>query len=407
MNASAKRRLPYWIESFTDFTSGTQSPLRFRTWAAIGILAGALERKVFMKAFKRTLYANLYILLIGGPGIGKTDALRNVSEFWEPLLDLHIAPSSVSRASLTDSLNNAARSILQPTTGTFEKFNSLQVCAEEFGTFLTQYETEFMSTLNHLYDCVRYTEKKRSMKDAIDIPKPHLNIIAATTPAWLSSVLPPTAWAEGFSSRLLMIFSQEAVKVDILQEDDTDEDLKKDLIHDLQLIHSMMGPMQMEEEFVERFRSWANMDFAPLPEHPKLEHYLPRRRIHFLKLCMILSVARSGDYTLRVVDFNRAQDLLLEAEAHMPDVFKSMTNGSDNNIIDETFSFVWNAYAKENQAITEQRIYHFISQRAPSYSVHKILEVMVNSGILVVAGVGTGLGGRNTYKPTPRASHNS
>lgn len=403
-NAAGARRLPSWIESFVDLTSGTQSPELFRRWAAVATLAGALERKVWLRAFNRTLFANLYILLIGGPGIGKTDALRNVTDFWQHLPDLHIAPDSVSRASLTDALAAAERSVLRPTEGTFVKFNSLQVCSEELGTFLTQYETEFMSTLNKLYDCTRYVEKKRSMKEPIEIKEPHLNIISATTPAWLSNALPDTAWAEGFSSRLLMVFSQERIKLDPFASRAQDEALQRDLVHDLNEVHQMYGLMQFEEEFIELFRTWYMEDCPPIPEHPKLEHYIPRRHVHFLKLCMIFSAARSSEHVLRVEDFQAAQDLFLETESYMPDVFKSMRYNSDSNVIDEVYAYTYQTYMKEGKGVSEHRIVQFISERAPSYSVMKILQLMIDSRILLIDSVGGGVGGRNSYKPAPRQS---
>lgn len=401
---SQGRRCDSWIESFVELTSGTQSPEIFRRWAGVAIIAGALERKVWMQVFNRTLYSNLYVLLIGGPGVGKTDALRNVRDFWSHLPDIHTAPHSVSRASLTDALAAAERSVLRPTEGTFVKFNSLQVVAEEFGTFLTQYETEFMSTLNHLYDCIGYTEKKRSMKDPIEIKDPHLNIISATTPAWLSGTLPDTAWAEGFSSRLIMVFSQERIKIDPFNTVSTNETLVKDLVHDLHEVHSMYGLMQFEEEFVEIFRTWYLEDCAPVPEHPKLEHYNPRRHVHFLKLCMIFSAARSSEHVVRVIDYQAAQDLLLQTESFMPDVFKSMKYNSDSNVIDEAYAFVWQLYAKEKKGIAEHRIVRFISERSPSYSVMKVLQLMLDSRVLLVDEIAGGVGGRDSYKPAPRST---
>jgi len=395
--------LTSWINSFLEYTSGTQSPEIFRRWAAASTIAGALERKVWLVVGKRQLFPNLYVLVAGGPGIGKTDSLREVVKFWNHLPDLHVAPSSVSRASLTDSLHEAVRSVLRPSEGTFAKFNSLQVCAEEFGTFLSAYETEFMSTLNHLYDCVGYKEKKRSMKEAIVMPEPQLNMIAATTPAWLSTTLPEHAWSEGFSSRLVIIHSAERIKIDLFKVKPTDQLLEDNLIHDLQSIHQLWGAFSFSPDVVEAFQEWYFADCPPIPEHPKLEHYLPRRHIHFLKLCIVLSASRSGDMVIRMVDYQEAMNMLLEAEAHMPDIFKAMKGTSDSNIIDETYAFVWQAYSKDQKPVPEHRILYFISQRAPSYGVQKILEVMTQSGMLIVASVGER--GRNTFKPAPKGSY--
>jgi hypothetical protein len=404
-SASAHRANPSWIESFVDLTAGTQSPEIFRRWAAVSIIAGALERKVWVKAFKRTLFANLYILLVAGPGIGKTDALRGVREYWEEIDGLHVAPTSVSRASLTDSLNLATRQTLNPKTGVFDKFNALQVCAEEFGTFLTQYETEFMSTLNHLYDCISFTERKRaSLKEPIIIPHPYLNIIAATTPAWLGGTLPETAWAEGFSSRLTMVFSAEKIKIDPFAESSLDEAAKATLLSDLDQVHQLNGLMRFEEEFLPLFREWYMDDCPPIPDHPKLEHYLPRRHVHFMKLCMIMSAARSNEQIIRVQDFYEARNLQIDTEAMMPEVFKAIKYNSDLNVIDEAYAFIWQAYSREGKAISEHRIHRFLSERAPAYAVDKILKTMVASRIILPDGIGAGEGGTNTYRPAPKAS---
>lgn len=346
----------------------------------------------------------MYIVLVAGPGIGKTDALREVTRFWNHLKELHIAPSSVSRASLTDALNAATRRVLRPGEPVpYLEFNSLQVCAEELGTFLTQYETEFMSTLNHLWDCIRYVEKKRSMKDAIIMQDPQLNMIAGTTPAWLGGTLPEAAWAEGFSSRLVMIYSGERVRVDPWAEESIDEALETALIDDLQAIHAMYGQMKFEDAVVDAYRHWVAADCPPIPDHPKLEHYLPRRKTMLMKLAMVMSVQRAGDYVVRIEDYQRAMDFLVEAEVVMPDVFRAMRYNSDSNILDETFTFVWQIFSKNNEPVAEHRILHFLMQRMPSHSVSKALEVMVGSNLLTIADI-SGPGGRPRYKPNPRTS---
>ena len=400
---SSTRATPSWIDGFVEYTKGTQSPELFRRWAAVSIISGAMERKAYVSAFKRTLYPNLYVLLVAGPGVGKTDAIRGVFDFWDTITVLHQAPSNISRASLIDALAKAERTILRPTASEpFTKFNSLNVAADEFGVFLQQYEGSFMSTLNKLYDGTIYTEEKRGMKDGIRIEKPLLSLVAGTTPMWLGATLPETAWAEGFSSRLLLVYSGERIKVNpwAQAEDNTlaFEKLKKDLAK----INNLFGKFSFAPDMAAAYEAWYMLDCPPIPEHPKLEHYLPRRHVHLLKLCMVMSASRSDDMVVRMEDYQEALDLLLSTEQTMPDVFKSMRYNSDGNVIDEAYNFIAVTYAKEQAAVSEARIVHFLSQRMPSHNVLKVLDLMQQSNYIQVAAIGDR--GRNTYKPVPKSA---
>lgn len=346
------------------------------------------------------------MLLIGGPGIGKTDALRGAVDLWAELPTLHVAPSSVSRASLIDELNSAERTVLRPSGDSpFTKFNSLAAAVTEFGTFLSAYETEFMSTLNDLYDNVRYKERKRHMKQPIEMPNPQLSILAGTTPAWLSTSLPDSAWAEGFSSRLIMVYSGERLKVNPWDETAKSQELFYDLVHDLKDIHNMFGQVHFEEEVAAAYLAWYMADCPPAPEHPKLHHYIPRRHIHLMKICIVMACQRGGDYTVRLEDYQAAMDLLLEAEMYMPDVFKEMKGTQESSIMDECYAFIYADFAKTGAPMQEHRIVHFLSQRLPIHTVIRTLELMQQANMIQVAAIGDK--GRNTYRPSPKVNHNS
>lgn len=341
-------------------------------------------------------------MLVGGPGIGKTDAMREVTFYWNQLPEVHVAPSSVSRASLADALNEAVRNVLLPNAGVFDKFNSLQVCCEELGTFISSYETEFISTLNKLFDCTVYMEKKRSMKEPIILEKPHLNMISGTTPGWLSSSLPESAWSEGFASRTILVFSGERKKLNLWGSTIDNRLLEDYLVQDLKSIHTLYGQFKFDEQ-VQQMLSlwWEEQGGIPVPDHPKLEHYTPRRHTHFIKLCLLFSVSRSSEMVVRMEDYNAARELFLETESRMPDVFKAMRYNSDSGVIEETYNFIWQQYATRANGVPEHVVIRFIAERTPSYNVAKIFDVMRSANIITIANI-AGEGGRPAWRPAPR-----
>lgn len=94
-----------------EYTDNKGSSSIYRKWSAIFAIGAALERKVWITTAKGKLYPNQYIVLVGGAGIGKSLSTNIVDEFLRtlstPETPFHLAPTSVTKASLIDSLNDA------------------------------------------------------------------------------------------------------------------------------------------------------------------------------------------------------------------------------------------------------------------------------------------------------------
>jgi hypothetical protein len=97
--------------------------------------------------------------------------------------------------------------------------------------------------------------------------------------------------------------------------------------------------------------------------------------------------------------FAEALDWLIETEAAMPDIFKAMSMGGSTRVIDEVWYYAYTEWMKKKKPIPEAILIEFISQRAPTHEVAKILEVMTKAGIFKlqhVAAIGV------CYEPRPR-----
>src|SRR5690606_1752494 len=179
------RRLSNFLDAFMKYTEGKGSPEIYRKWTAIFLLSAVLERKVWVKTSKGQLFPNQYILLVGRAGVGKSLCTSTASTLLDEVKTaenpLFIAPTSVTKASLIDALDNAQRRIIRPQeTPSVVSFNSLIIIPNEFGVFLPTWEGEFMAALTDLWDCGRYAETRRTKNLSIEIPRTQLNMLSAT-----------------------------------------------------------------------------------------------------------------------------------------------------------------------------------------------------------------------------------
>lgn len=391
------RLLGDWIEAFMEQTAHLPSPEIFRKWAAISAVAGVLERKVWVRSLNMDLYPNLYVVLVGPPGVGKTVSTAFVEELWRALSGLHVAPKSVSKASLIDSLAEAKRSkTLIGEKSVYLQYNSLLVNAGELGVLIPQYDSDFMNILTDIYDGRVYEERRRSRDLHIKIEKPQLNLLAATTPSYLNSTLPEGAWDQGFLSRTFLVFSGETALVDLFTEEAIAEESLGMLRSDLRAISDLIGPFGFSEAAREAIRAWHLAGGPPRPEHPKLVHYNTRRSAHLLKLCMVASASRSNDRLIAIEDYQTALGWLLEVEVVMPEIFKALGARGDGQIVEEAVHFVYKIYMTTKEPVAEHRLINFVSERVPAYNVLRIIEIMERAGRIEKAISSKGLPG---WKP--------
>ena len=332
---------------------------------------------------QRNLYPNLYTLLVGPSGSGKTIALEACEEIWRGLDTHYLARTSLTKPSLMDELSLATRHLHFP----FEmQFNSLMIASKELGALLPKYDPDFLNALTTIYDCNLYDEKRRSNPDPLIIERPQINLIACTTPNFLVSTMPAGAWEQGFLSRVIIIYSDvvDAVSFDLLDEGlGKNEKLVRTLAQDMKKISERAGRLPFTREAAVTIENWNQGGRQPSIDHPRLMNYSTRRGQHILKLCMVACIDRDGD-VIELEDFQKALGWLLEAEAHMVDVFLAMQSGGDAIVINETWHYVVTQLAKTGRGTPLHEVYTFLSSRLPASTIQRAFELMLNSNLLKV-----------------------
>lgn len=376
-----------FVEDFMEWSKNATSPPIFRKWAALSTLAGAMEQRFYMRTGTGIVYPNMFMLLISPPGIGKSEAISRVHKLWASTGKLRVAPRSITRAGLEDRLVDA-----QQTDGSVGYiYHSLQIAAPEFGTLLKAHDLDFLNTLNELYDCNEVYDAQTRGKGVTQIDHPQINLIAGTQPKYLAEVMPSAAFGMGFTSRLIMIFSADKVKVNIFPgQEEKPAVTEQQLVNYLKNIaasSSKKGEFLWREDAQKAIQAWYDEGMEPAPDHQKLQNYLGRRLINTIKLSMIYSIAESLEPIVEKWHFEKAREALLEVEFYMPEIFQDMQVTEHQDIISESWTYVRKEYQRNGKKpVRERKLYSFLQQRVPSYQIRSIIDSMIKSGWLQVKG---------------------
>jgi hypothetical protein len=371
-----------------EFTDALPSPRIWRKWAGIFTLASAMERRMWIRTSIGNLYPNLYVMLVGPPGVGKTIMTSQARNFLFNLCDtdptstsaLHLAAASETHASIVDALREANRRHIGENME-MDSYNSLCVVSNELGTMLPEYNATMMSKLTDIYDGQPYSERRRTKELNFVIPAPQINFLAATTPSFLVDSLPPGAWDQGFLSRTIVVFSTEMLYRDLFAQTTVQDQLGKELMLDLRHIFGLYGKLTFTEDAVTAIRNWDKAGRVPLPDHPKLLHYNTRRAAHLLKLCMVSAISSSDKLQVGLEQVHEALDWLVEVEVNMPDIFKAMNTGGDSRAMEDVWYQIALLYMKEQKPVYEGRIVAYLAERIPAQNVARVLDVMIRTGI--------------------------
>lgn len=327
--------------------------------------------------------------------MGKTRTVRAVRRYYLETPEPHVAPTSMTGSAMIDALAGSKRTFIRLPDGPLE-YNSMFITADELSAFMHKYDEEAIGIMSAFYDPDEYGQRRRGNDLKIKIKSPQLNVLCGTTPSNLLKYLPDSAWEQGFTSRVVMVFSDERTIGDDFA--DHNSNLSPDLIHDLRNISGLMGKFEVTAEYRNAVSLWRNQGEPPLPTHPKLIHYATRRRVHLYKLSMVSAIDRSDALLLTRDDFNRALNWLAQAEIAMPEIFKAGAGNADAKAIEEIYHFVLTR-SVGGRPVPERNIISFAKERVPLHSVMRVVEIMIAAGQLIPLGAADYKTGQRMFKP--------
>lgn len=342
------RELSNWLDAYLEYVENTESPISYHTWCGLATIAGALQRKVYLRwGIGQVIYPNLYVVLIGASGrTRKGVALGIAKDILRQVGGVTIAPESSSgKQSTILVMKRAGLDFVDPTDSKTKRHCSVTAFSEELSVFLGQGDIAYLSSLTDWYDSKDDWEYETVGRGKDSIKGVCLNLVGGTAPDWIQSMIPHEAVGGGFTSRV--IFIVEEAKRKIVPEHTMtvrEMELQSMLVRDLERINNLKGEVLMTREAKQLYVDWYTRETEkaesghPAVDDPRFSGYNERRATHLRKLLLVCSAARGDDLLIQPDDFNRAVRLLEGAEKNMYKTFggfgKSKTSDATETIKD-------------------------------------------------------------------------
>ena len=370
------RRAGDWISSYLRFTDNTEPTELYREWVAVSVVAAALQRKTYLEWGITNVYPNMYIVLVGPPGVARKGTAMDPGQMFLDELGIPLSAEATTREALIRDLKRVAATTTTP-EGKVIMHSSLTVYSQELTVFLGYNNQQLMADLCDWYDCRRKWRYKTKTQGEDFITNVWVNLIGATTPDLMRTALPQDAQGGGLTSRMIFVYAErkgKSVPIPFLTPEL--RQLREDLALDLEDINMMIGRFEPTKEWYDTYIEWyMKEEIDPAIRDPRFIAYQSRRSTHLRKLCMIMSASRSSDFIITEDDFHRALSLLERTEKVMPRAFSGFGMSDDAAITSNIMVFIAN-----NKEVTFDQVFRRFLYDASERKIADILSTLHKIG---------------------------
>lgn len=326
------------------------------------------------------LFPNLFVILVGPPGTGKTQAIRFIDPILRKAQSVALAPNDISKQGLIDALAESKRGAVYNNIPFDYHFLALSI--REMSNFMSEYDNNLAGILTDMYDCPEFNdEKKRTHDKGQFIAFPGLSFIMGTATQNLGNTISDKMWDSGFMARVILVYDDTPSAIpDFFAKATKSGELEQRLVNGFSRLGKLVGPMLWEHPAQVAFNTFRVEKRADAPVHNRLASYADRRDLHLGKLTM---VAALSDLSLVVTmdHLNRAYRWLRDAESRMSDVFRGMLSHGDGQIYEELRTAMFMVYVRTGRPIPSSIIFDWLKDRVPVGSVQRVFDIALEADL--------------------------
>jgi len=382
-----QRRCKDWLQSFIQYASFGEAPLKMYFWTGVATLAGALRRRVWIdqKYFEWT--PNFYIILVAPPGVVSKSTTAGVGmNLLKDVPGITFGPDVVTWQKLIEDMGKSKELVLNPQTGEYLPMSCVTLSASEFGALLNPTDRDMVDVLVSLWDGQPGAFKKSTKTSGNDvIENPWINIIACTTPAWIAGNFPEYMIGGGFTSRCIFVYASKKRQYVAYPADHVPPgfgQLRADLVHDLELISTMVGEYEIDDEAKAWGENWYANHWGSKHKNLPPEQfggYLARKQTHIHKLAIILAASESDHLVIYPRHLEMASEMVDALEDDMPYVFDKIGRTQQTQVLNDLVEIIA-AY----HSISQQDLYKNLSRKCTYKEFLEVLSSAQQAGFVKV-----------------------
>jgi energy-coupling factor transporter ATP-binding protein EcfA2 len=337
------------------------------------------------------LFPNLYVLFIGPSGVGKSSSSSiGIEILRETSLKVNIYKDFITPPALMEFMSRSSVSTEYQFGGktVITQKTPLLLYASELGNLLSLRSgiRELTLLLTELFNKQGDHEDTTNKRGNIKIKKPNVTFFACCFPEWIEEELVSISLRSGFLGRMLVVTgSHKRHRSPSIRLTPEDVELRKDLIHDLEIIGALYGEFKWSPEAEQMWSTWyydQPMDMTT--DGMEIAGFGSRREQFAQRLAILTAIGRGNDLIITADDLKTGISMVRYCENNI----RSMGATSDEHKVIQKVRKNLTTFCKRvpNTNIDLGLLMQRVSKWANKRKLEEILEQLALEGFINVRG---------------------
>lgn len=323
------------IDDYIELHEGTEVPAMFNVWAAYVLISACISRRVWYLHGTMPIYCNIYVILVGDAGNGKSMAIHQVKEL---LLDIDGIPLSSQMETPQGLIRRLAGDPQQNPPVTYDhafitrgpggddvEVSPVTILASEFINFIGKDQEAWINILNDVYDSGRVFEYHTKNQGHDLINGPYFVLYGALPTETSFDLQKNHIIQSGFARRTIFQYGERRFDEPCAfpPGGDTKRDLRDRVIMQCRALQQLQGGMIIPQETREFYKTWYDDHSRNVcrsaPPHSR--SWVNSKSIQVLKIAMLTSLAEGHSLKILPHHIQQALDFFAILEKDLYGVF--------------------------------------------------------------------------------------
>lgn len=385
------------LRDYLSYACNNEAPEMFHVWSAYTCISAAVSRKVWLPFGDQAIYANIYTMLVGDAGNGKSVALQKSKRVLAELRDIPISRSIETPEGLCRFMNgdpkanppleSPVRFVTRWPNGQLMDCHPMTIIANEFINFISKNPEGWTAMLNDIYDEDFYEYRTKNQGED-NLTGPYIVLLGALTTEVSSDLQKARIISTGLARRTIFQYGERKWHNPhaIPSYGDEDKAKRSAVVDHCRALRKTHGEFKWDEGTRAWWTEWYNKHSSEVPRKaPQVKSWYASKPTQVLKLGMLTSLSEDPTgLNLEIPHLECALAYLAEMEKDLFKIFGGVGRNELAGVALKIFEFISNNPDPLLLKQVKLSVWNLLDSRDPNRSFEECIRYLTDSGQLSI-----------------------